>query len=102
MSLTNASRSYTLSDVAVHIAQEQGIPFDTPTDLLNHPDFLKIVETRVQARNQKLDRFETIKKYRIIQREFSQEMGELTPSLKLKRNVVLRDYAGEIAAIYAK
>ena len=88
--------------MAVHVAQEQGIPFNTPTDLLTHPDFLKIVETRVQARNQKLARFETIKKYRIIQREFSQEMGELTPSLKLKRKVIMDNFAPQIEEMYAE
>ncbi len=89
-------------DVAVHIAQDQGIPYDQPVDLLSDPAFLDIVEKRVQAGNQKLARFETIKKYRIVQREFSQEEGELTPSLKLKRNVIVENFAPLIEGMYAE
>ena len=66
-------------DVASHLARENNIPFAAPVDLLNTPAFLKIVDARVEARNSQLARFETIKKYRIVQREFSQEMGELDP-----------------------
>ena len=48
-----------------------------------------------------LARFETIKRYRIIKKEFSQETGELTPSLKVKRNVIRENYADLIASMYA-
>ena len=39
-------------------------------------------------------------KFRILPQDFTEETGELTPSLKVKRNVVLKEYADEIAAIY--
>jgi long-chain acyl-CoA synthetase len=43
---------------------------------------------------------EAIRVFRILPRDFTEEGGELTPSLKLKRNVVLKEYADEITAIY--
>ena len=42
-----------------------------------------------------------IKVFRVLPRDWTEETGEITPSLKVKRNVVLKEYADEIAAIYA-
>ncbi len=82
------------------IAAENRIAFEKPSDLLDNPDFLAIVDQHVQNKNAKLARFETIKKYCILKNEFSQESGELTPSLKVKRKVVQKMYADEIASLY--
>ena len=89
-------------DVASHLAHENNIPFTAPGDLLTTPAFLALVDARVQSCNSRLARFETIKKYHIVQREFSQEMGELTPSLKLKRNVVLENFQSLVEEMYAE
>ena len=89
-------------DVASHLARENNIPFKDPADLLTAPAFLEMIEAHMQVRNSQLARFETIKKYRIVQREFSQEMGELTPSLKLRRNVVLENFPSLIEEMYAE
>jgi long-chain acyl-CoA synthetase len=85
---------------AASLAAEHAIACEQPRDLLDNPDFLALVDEHVQAKNRKLARFETIKKYRIIKSEFSQETGELTPSLKLKRKVVQEMYAREIESMY--
>jgi len=82
------------------IASENRIAFEIPSDLLNNPDFLAIVDQHVQNKNATLARFETIKKYRILKNEFTQETGELTPSLKVKRKVVQKIYAEEIESLY--
>jgi long-chain acyl-CoA synthetase len=82
------------------IAAENRIAFETPSDLLDNPDFLAIVDAHIQNKNAKLARFETIKKYRILKNEFSQDTGELTPSLKLKRKLVQERYTEEIASLY--
>ena len=89
-------------DQAAVTAQQRGIPFDSPEELLNDDRFLAIIDDKVAEKNKKLARFETIKKYRIIKREFTQEAGELTPSLKLKRNVVMERYQDMVDAIYAE
>jgi long-chain acyl-CoA synthetase len=89
-------------DQAAHLARARGIVFNKPSDLLDNPAFLQIVEEHVQERNTHLARFETIKKYHIMRRELSQESGELTPSMKLKRNVIFKKYEREIEAMYAE
>jgi len=69
-------------EVAERIAREEGLRFDTPEELLDRKDFLSIVDRHVEERNSHLARVETIKYYRIIKEPFSEETGELTPSLK--------------------
>jgi long-chain acyl-CoA synthetase len=55
----------------------------------------------VRETNSGLANFETIKRFRLVPDEWSQDSGELTPSMKLKRRVINAKYAAEIAALYA-
>jgi long-chain acyl-CoA synthetase len=87
---------------AERIAQQQGIPYEKPEDLLDNKDFLAIVDEHVAEKNKQLARYEGIKKYRIIRQEFSQEGGELTPSLKMKKNVIYDKYSDLIEEMYAE
>jgi long-chain acyl-CoA synthetase len=57
------------------------------------------VQKEIDEVNRNLASFETIKKFAILPRDFSIEGGELTPSLKIKRKVIERKYAGEIARL---
>ena len=82
------------------LAAKNGIGYGEPQELLDNPDFLAMVDEHIQKKNTELARFETIKKYRIIKHEFSQDTGELTPSLKLKRKVVQEKYHDEIDSMY--
>ena len=52
--------------------------------------------------NAAVSKAESVRKFRILPSQFTEESGHLTPSLKLKRNVVAKDFADEIEAIYAK
>ena len=52
--------------------------------------------------NSKLARFETIKRFELLAEPFSVEGGELTPTMKVRRNVVCQKYAGLIEAMYAE
>ncbi len=85
---------------AERLARHQNISFSKPEDLLDNKDFLKIVDEHVAEKNKQLARYETIKKYRIISNEFSQAGGELTPSLKMKRNVIYGKYTDLIDTMY--
>ena len=85
---------------AERLAAQQSIGFSKPEDLLDNKEFLKIIDTHIAEKNQQLARYETIKKYRIIRDEFSQEGGELTPSLKMKRNVIYEKYSDLIDEMY--
>jgi long-chain acyl-CoA synthetase len=88
-------------DQAALIAHKRGIDGDDPRTLLDDRRFMAIVDEHVAERNSHLARFETIKRYRIIKKEFSQETGELTPSLKIKRNVIQENYQDLIESMYS-
>ena len=61
----------------------------------------KRIDTAVTQANEELARYENIRKFTILDGEFSIENGELTPTLKVKRKVVTERYADEIEAFYA-
>jgi len=88
--------------VAARLAEEKGIAYAKPEDLGNDPAFRKVIDQIVAENNRQLARVETIKKYRILDQEFSIEGGELTVSLKLKKNKVMQKYAAEIESMYAE
>jgi long-chain acyl-CoA synthetase len=50
--------------------------------------------------NRERSRFEQLKRFRILPRDFEMEQGEVTPTLKLKRGVVLQHFADDVAALY--
>ena len=60
------------------------------------------IKAAVDGLNQKLPSYETIKRFTILPRDLSEEAGELTPSLKVKRKVVSERYKEEIASMYAE
>ncbi|MFI5661355.1 AMP-dependent synthetase/ligase [Streptomyces sp. NPDC051684] len=72
----------------------------TVASLQHDPDLLATVQAAVDDGNAAVSKAESVRKFRIIGAQFTEESGHLTPSLKLKRNVVAKDYADEIEAIY--
>ncbi|NJP33464.1 AMP-dependent synthetase/ligase [Micromonospora thermarum] len=78
-----------------------GLPADTPVQqLCEHPELRAEIQTAIDAANQVVSKAEAIKVFRILPRDFTEATGELTPSLKVKRQVVHKSYAAEIADIY--
>ncbi len=69
-------------------------------ELTSDPDLTAEIDAAVASANDSVSRAEAIKKYRILENDFTEESGHLTPSLKVKRNVVLKDYAAEIDQLY--
>ena len=65
-------------------------------------DLRKEIQLAIDDANLAVSKAESIRTFRILPRDFTEATGELTPSLKVKRNVVLKEYADEIAAIYDK
>ncbi|MFE6814205.1 AMP-dependent synthetase/ligase [Streptomyces sp. NPDC057677] len=65
------------------------------------PQTVAMVQGYVDRLNESLQRWQTIKKFRLLPRDLDIEHGELTPSLKLKRPVVEREYKGLIEEMYA-
>ncbi|MFK0115880.1 AMP-dependent synthetase/ligase [Streptomyces sp. NPDC090994] len=74
----------------------------TAESLRDDPDLLAEIQSAVDDGNAAVSKAESVRKFRVLPAQFTEESGHLTPSLKLKRGVVARDYAGEIEAIYAK
>ncbi|MFT4043625.1 MAG: long-chain fatty acid--CoA ligase [Gordonia sp. (in: high G+C Gram-positive bacteria)] len=74
----------------------------TVSDLADDPDLRAEVQAAVDEANKTVSHAEAIKKFRILASDFSEESGELTPTLKVKRNVVVDKFASEIDAIYQK
>ena len=84
----------------VAYAKEHGLPEDVE-QLSSNPEIRKSIEDHVDSINEKFARVEQIKKIAILPRDLSQETGELTPTLKVKRAVVAQKHAPEIEKLYA-
>jgi len=81
--------------------ERNNVPADaTVADLIKNPDLIAEIDAAVAETNKKVSKAEAIKKYRILDVDFSVESGELTPTLKLKRNIIHEVHGAEIAAIY--
>jgi long-chain acyl-CoA synthetase len=85
---------------AAKFASEHGLP-DDPEVIASNPDVRKAIEEHVDEANQKFARVEQVKKIAILPRDLSQEGGELTPTLKVKRSVVAEKYLAEIESLYS-
>jgi len=81
-------------------AKQKGIHFASREELVRHPEVKKFYEDKVEKVNQSLARYEQIKKFRILPVVFSEESGELTPTQKLKRRVILQKFREEINRCY--
>jgi long-chain acyl-CoA synthetase len=69
--------------------------------LVDDPDLRAEVQTAVDDANATVSRAESIRRFTILADDWTEEDGQLTPSLKLKRNVVVRELKDEIAALFA-
>ncbi|MEV1074458.1 AMP-dependent synthetase/ligase [Micromonospora parva] len=78
-----------------------GLPRETPVEQLReHEGLRKEIQTAIDVANQAVSKAEAIKVFRVLPQDFTETTGELTPSLKVKRQVVHKTYAAEIADIY--
>jgi len=81
-------------------AKEQNLP-DDPVALASNPDVKASIEAHVEEINKKFARVEQVKKISILPRDLTQESGELTPTLKVKRAVVAQKHEDAIEELYA-
>jgi long-chain acyl-CoA synthetase len=68
--------------------------------LVDDADLHAAIEAAVEDANKAVSKAEAIRKFRILPDEWTEEGGQLTPSLKLKRNVVMRENKDDVAALY--
>jgi long-chain acyl-CoA synthetase len=85
----------------VAFARENDLPED-PAELARQPLVQELIQGVLDEVNQKYARVEQIKRFAILDHDLSQETGELTPTLKVKRNVVNEKYAGLFDELYAR
>ncbi len=89
-------------DAVEHWKRQHGRPAEaTPADLAFDADLLAELQTAVDDANKAVSRAESIRKFRILGSDFTEASGHLTPSLKVRRTVVTKDYATEIEALYS-
>jgi len=81
-------------------ATSEGIDGD-PTSLAAHPRVRDLLQAVVDQANAERSRFEQIKRFAILPRDFTMAEGEITPTLKLRRRVVIDHFQPEIEALYA-
>lgn len=82
-------------------AAENGLEGKTYAEVVAAPETARLVETYVQTLNEGLQRWQTVKQFRLLPRDLDVEHGDLTPSLKLKRPVVEREFKYLIDEMYA-
>ena len=87
-------------EAAEGYAKELGISGETAADLADNPQVRTLLEGRVERVNQRLAPYETIKKFVIAREDFTEASNELTPTLKVKRQVVTQKYQAELDALY--
>ncbi len=82
-------------------AKQHGIETSSRAELVAHGRVVALYGEIVREVNGTLANFETLKRFRVVADEWTQESGELTPSMKLKRRVLTQKYAAVIAELYA-
>jgi long-chain acyl-CoA synthetase len=81
--------------IAIH--KKEGIPMN---ELVNDPDLIAVIQTGVDEANKAVSRAESIRKFTILPVDFTIGGGHLTAKLSIKRHVVSKEFAKEIAALF--
>ena len=81
-------------------ARAQGLLVSDPALLVKHPAVVERVGRIVEERNVDLPSYAKIKKFAVLPVDFTQENGQLTPTLKVKRRVIAEHYRGTLEALY--
>jgi long-chain acyl-CoA synthetase len=86
-------------EIIVPWAEKQGLSTDI-AELAKSDEVRALIQDCVDKANAKYAQVEQVKKFVILDHDFSQESGEMTPSLKVKRNVVNEKYAPLFDGLY--
>lgn len=82
--------------------QQKGISFTTNEDVINHPRVLELYRELIESFNKNFNQVEQVKRFELLPHEWTIESGELTPTLKLKRKVIMEKYKDAFGRIYGK
>lgn len=89
-------------DNVVKFAQDNKVQFSTYKDLTQSPEINKMIQKEVSNVNDTLSRVEQIKKFTILPKKLYEEDGEVTPTMKVKRNYVNEAFGDLIEAMYER
>ncbi|HKY03423.1 MAG TPA: AMP-binding protein, partial [Blastocatellia bacterium] len=87
-------------EVVKSYAAHKGIEYKDDTELLDNPRVVDVVQRQVDKYTDELARFEKVKRVALLPKELTVESGELTPTLKPRRNVIEKKYAQVIERLY--
>jgi long-chain acyl-CoA synthetase len=78
--------------------KQHGLAADA--DVTDNPELTADIQAAVDEANKAVSRAESIRRFRVLASDFTEENGYLTPSLKVRRNLVIKDFAADIEALY--
>ena len=77
------------------------IPFTNKAEMIQHPEVVKRYQEEVKQFNKNFGDFEQVKRYQIVEEEWTADAGFLSPTLKIKRNVLEKQYADRIEKLFS-
>jgi long-chain acyl-CoA synthetase len=83
-------------------ATKNALSFKNKQEMVKSPEINALLKTEIEALNKEFGKVEQIKEFLLLADEWSIDSGELTPTMKVKRKVVIAKYKKEIEAIYAE
>ena len=83
-------------------AKELNLKYKCKKDLIQHSKIQELIQERLNKIQSELAKFEQVKKFTLLPKEFSIELGEITPTLKLRRKIIMERFRHEIDGMYAK
>jgi len=81
-------------------AKSRNIAYSSREELIAHPEIVQFFAERIEKNQQELAGFEKVKKFKLLAKQFTQEDGEMTPTMKLKRKVINEKYHQVIDSMY--
>ncbi|QQQ14258.1 AMP-dependent synthetase/ligase [Aeromonas media] len=81
-------------------ARSINLQYQCKTELLRHSKVVEFFEARIADLQKELAKFEQVKKFTLLPSAFSMELGEITPTMKLRRKIIESKYQSEIEAMY--
>ena len=84
------------------LAKEEGIEFTSPSEMTSHPWVMAQIKALLREKNRELAPFEAVTRFSILTREFAVGEEELTPTLKLRRQIIIERYKELIDEMYRK
>ncbi len=83
-----------------HWARSHKLDFSSHEELIKLPEVIRFMQTRIREQSLHLAPFEKVKRFTLLAKQFSIQAGEITPTLKVKRRVIMEKYGAIIESMY--